>query len=86
MFACRLHRVVVGNLWPAKQHHPARSPFTNCSNCMARPVLLYFMNLPSLQLLVSHTYEGLLMRKRTVLYTYCMSYFVLPLRTVKIRS
>jgi len=26
----------VGNLRPAKQNHPARSPYTNCSHCMAR--------------------------------------------------
>jgi len=26
-------RLGVGNLPPAKQNHPARSPFTNCSKC-----------------------------------------------------
>jgi len=41
----------VGNLrpagWirPAKQNRPARRPLTNCRNCMARLVVLYFMNL-----------------------------------------
>jgi len=29
-------------------NHPARSPFVNCSNSMARVMVLYFMNLPSL--------------------------------------
>jgi len=44
----------IGNLRPAgrirlaKQNHSARSPFTNCSNCMARLVVLYFKNLHSL--------------------------------------
>ena len=57
----------VGNLRPAKQNHPARSPFTNCSHCMARLVVLYFMSLRSLQILVLYTYEELLMRNRTVL-------------------
>jgi len=33
---------------------------------MARQVVLYFMNLPSLQLLVLHTYAELLMRNCTV--------------------
>jgi len=27
-----------GRIWPAKQHHPARSPFTNCINCSTRVV------------------------------------------------
>jgi len=39
---------------------------------MARLVVLYLMNLPSSQLLVLHTYAGLLMRNGTVLYMYCM--------------
>jgi len=47
----------VGNLLPAKQNYRPRSPFTNCSNYMARLVVLYFMSLPSLQHLVLHTYE-----------------------------
>jgi len=46
----------VGNLRPAKQNHPARSPYTNCSHCMARLVVLYFMSLRSLQILVLYTY------------------------------
>jgi len=50
-----------------KQNHAARSPFTNCSNCMARLVVLHFMNLSSSQLFVLHTYEELLMRNHTVL-------------------
>jgi len=37
---------------------------------MARPVVLHFMNLRSLQILVLYTYEELLMRNRTVLWTY----------------
>ena len=49
-------------------------------------VVSYFMNLPSLQQLVLHTYEELLMRNRPVLQMYCMSYFVLPLWTVNIRG
>jgi len=56
-----------GQIRPGKRNHPARSPFTQCSNCMARLVVLYFMNLPSLQHLVLYTYEELLMRNRTVL-------------------
>jgi len=56
---------------PAKQNHPALSPFTTCSNCMARLVVLYFMNLP-LQCLVLHAYEELLKRNRTVLYCIVM--------------
>jgi len=43
-----------GRIWPAKQNHPARSPFTNCSNCMTRLLVLHFMTVPSLQLLVLH--------------------------------
>ena len=46
----------LGNLLPANQNYPPR-PFTNCSNYMARLVVLYFMSLPSLQDLVLHTYE-----------------------------
>ena len=57
----------IGNLRPAKQNHPARSPFANCSHCMARLVVLHFMSLRSLQILVLYTYEELLMRNRTVL-------------------
>jgi len=34
---------------------------------MARLLVLYFVNLPSLQLLVLHIYDELLMRNRTVL-------------------
>jgi len=49
--------VGTGRIWPAKQSHPARSLFANCSNFMAHPVVLHFMNLPSLPLLVLHTYE-----------------------------
>ena len=33
------------------------APLPNCINCMAHLSVLYFMNLPSLQLLVLHTYE-----------------------------
>jgi len=47
----------VGNLRPAKHNYPPRSHFTNCSNDMARLVVLYFMSLPSLEHLVLHTYE-----------------------------
>ena len=47
----------IGNLRPAKQNHPARSPFANCSNFMARHVVLYFIKLPFSQHLVLHTYE-----------------------------
>jgi len=36
---------------------PARSPFANCSNFMARHVVLYFIKLPFSQHLVLHTYE-----------------------------
>jgi len=56
----------VGNLWSAgwigpTKHNPlAHSTFTNCSNCMAHLVVLYFMNLPSLQHLVLHTYINVL--------------------------
>jgi len=57
----------VSNLQSAKQNHPVSSPVTNCSNCMAPLVLLYLINLPSMQHLVLHTYEEQLMRKRTVL-------------------
>jgi len=46
---------------------------------MAHLVVLHFMNLPSMQLLVLHTYPELLMRNRTVLYTYCMLYFLFSL-------
>jgi len=46
----------VGSLGPAGRIRPV-APLPNCSNCMARLVVLYFMNLPSLQLLVWHTYE-----------------------------
>jgi len=42
---------------------------------MARLVVLYFLNLPSMQLLLLHTYEELLMRNCTVLQMYSMSYF-----------
>ena len=51
-----------GQIQPAKQNHLTCSPFTNCSNCMARLVVLHFMNLPSLQHLVylsGTTYEKL---------------------------
>jgi len=54
----------VGNLRPAggirhaKQNHPACRPFTNCGNCIARLLVLYVMNLPSLQLLF-HIFEEL---------------------------
>ena len=47
----------ISNLRPAKQNYLVRSPFTNCSNHMARIVVLYFMSLPSLQHLVLRTYE-----------------------------
>jgi len=43
----------------------AAVPSPNCSNCMARLVVLYFMNLPSLQLLELNTYEELLVENRT---------------------
>ena len=36
---------------PSKIIRPA-APLTNCSNCMSRLLVLYIMNLPSLQLLV----------------------------------
>ena len=45
----------VGNLLPAgrirlaKQNHPPRSPFTNCSNDTARLVVVYFVLLIYLQ-------------------------------------
>ena len=57
----------VGNLRPAKQNHPACSPLANSSNCMARLVAIYFMNSPSLPLLVLNTYEELFIGNRTVL-------------------
>jgi len=47
-------------------NHPAVRPFTNCSNCMTRLAVLYFMNVPSLQLRLLLTYEELLMRNCTV--------------------
>ena len=42
---------------PPSKIIPPGAPLPNCINCMARLVLLYFMNLPSLQHLVFHTYE-----------------------------
>jgi len=56
----------MGNLRTDKKDHPARVPFTNYSNIKFRLVVLYFMNLPWLQLLALHTYEQLFMRNRTV--------------------
>jgi len=47
----------VGSLRPTKQNYPPRSPFTKCSNYMARLAVLYFMSLPSLQHLVLRTYD-----------------------------
>jgi len=38
-------------------------PVPNRGNCMARLVVLYFMNLPSLQLLKLNTYEEVLIKK-----------------------
>jgi len=61
-----LHACSNAGIRPAKQNHPARSVFTNCNNFMARLIVLHFMNLPSFQLLVLHTYEEVLMRNRTV--------------------
>jgi len=46
-----------GRILPAKQNHPARVPFANWRNCMVLIVVLYFMDLSSLQLFVVHTYE-----------------------------
>jgi len=43
-----------GSAPTARELDLARSPFTNCSNCMARLVVLYVMNLPSLQHLISY--------------------------------
>jgi len=53
MGRAELQKTISGfdNLLPAKQYHPARSPFTKCSNCMAR-LVVYFMNLPSLLLIL----------------------------------
>jgi len=56
-----------GHIRPTKQNYPVRSPFTDCSNCMDRLVVLYFINLPSLHPLVLHAYYELLMRKGSVL-------------------
>ena len=39
-----------GRFRPVKQNHLAHSPFTKCSTCMVRLVVLCFINLPSLQL------------------------------------
>jgi len=41
---------------PSKIIRPAAT-LPNCTNCTTRQVVLYFMNLPSLQHLVLHTYE-----------------------------
>ena len=41
--AFRYPRAGVGNLRPAKQNHPTRSPFTNFSNDTARLVIVYFI-------------------------------------------
>jgi len=51
---------------PSKIIRPAALS-ENCSNCMARLAALYFMNLPSLQLLALNTYKELLIRNRTML-------------------
>jgi len=50
---CELSSTGVGNL--PKRNQQAGSPFTNCSNCMPRLMLLYFMNLPSWRHCVLHT-------------------------------
>jgi len=79
---------VRGPIRLAKQNHPARCPFTNCSNCMVRLVVLYIMKLPSLQLLLLHTYEELRVRNRTVLQTGLGSpeLYLEPELKLKIRS
>ena len=51
----------------AEQNQATRSPSTNGSNCMARLLVLYFMNLHSSQVLALHACERRLTRKRTVL-------------------
>jgi len=76
----------VGNLRSVKQNHPARRPFTNCSNCMDRLVVLYFMNLPSLQHLLFHTYEEILYEKPHSALHVLYVVFPFSLLTVKIRS
>ena len=53
-----------GNLGPAGRIRSVAA-LPNCSNCMARLVALYFMNLPSLQILVLNTYEEVLTRNST---------------------
>jgi len=60
----------VGSLRPAKPNYPPRSPFTNCSNYMARLVVLYFMSLSPCNILCC-----ILMRDRTGLLMYFMSFF-----------
>jgi len=48
-----------GLIRPVKQNNLARL-VPNCSNCVARLVVLYFMNLPSLQIPVFHSYVEIL--------------------------
>jgi len=50
---------------PSKIIRPA-APLPNYNNCLAR-LVLYFMNLPCLQILVLHTCDELLKRNRTAL-------------------
>jgi len=64
---CTWARQPTARIWPAKQNHQARSPFTNCSNFIAHLMVWHFMNLPSLQLLALHTYEELILRNRSVI-------------------
>jgi len=66
---------------PAKQNYLAAVPLTNCINYMVHPVVLCFMNLPSLQHLVLHTYE-----KAHCAVMYCMLHFGLSLWNMEIRS
>jgi len=35
-------------IWAAKQNYPAHRPFTKCSSCMVRQVVLYYTNQPFL--------------------------------------
>jgi len=63
-----------GQIQSANQSHLACSPFTNCSNCL---VVSYFINLPSLQLLVLHNYEELECLWETALCYKCTACHIL---------
>ena len=76
-----------GRIWPAKQNHPARSPFTNRSKFMAYLMVLHFVNLPSLQTsCIAYLWKTKFEKPHCVINVgYCTSYFGLSLWTVKIR-